>query len=225
MFAVRMTLRRTILLGMFALLADLAPSACSSSQHAGGLTNQDGGSQGVDDGGDANALADADAKSDASGDASGDASADAPAKDCLDDKVSPTDGGDAGTVCPSSGPCSAACARILDRYKAGVAQAAAACILALPSCGSSAEVVPCVDRALARACPDPTSPSYCAPLVTPCDSDAGGFGSMISEHGCESFANGLAGTGRQVFAACIRSKIDAGTCATEVGSCADDIRQ
>lgn len=224
---VRTKLRTGFLLGAAVLLMDVAVSlaACSSRQPPPAASEaQDAGSPRSDGAADASALDDANA-ADAEADAEADAAADGPANDCLGDTLTPVDGGDASIVCPSSGACSAACGRIVDRYKAGVAQAAVDCILALPSCTSSADVAPCVDSALTRACLDPTSPGYCAPLVTPCDSDAGQVGSMITEHRCEWFANGLADAGRTALATCIHDKITAGTCAAEVGACADEIRQ
>lgn len=141
---------------------------------------------------------------------------------CLGD--SPPGDGDAGT-CPASGPCSEPCGHILTNYKGGVARAALECIAALPSCENAADVVPCVDLALARACLDPTASAYCMPLVTACDPNAGDAGSMISQSGCELFANGLSSAGRSAFRACIDGKIAQSTCPTEVGLCADEIRQ
>ena len=132
---------------------------------------------------------------------------------------------DAGVACSASGPCSEACQRITSSYKAAVARAAIECIAALPSCEVTADVVPCVDQALQRACPDPTSAGFCAPLVTACDPNAGDAGSAISLAGCELFANGLSSAGRTTFAACIEDKINQGTCPAEIASCADSIRQ
>lgn len=155
------------------------------------------------------------------------------------DGSAPTDGGDAGdggtclgdapdggaAVCPSAGPCGEPCARILVHYKGAVARAAVECIGTLPSCENAADVIPCVDQALARACPDSTAPSFCGPLVTTCDPEAGDAGTMISQQGCELFANGLSSAGRAVLQACFEEKIAAGTCPTEVGACADEIRR
>lgn len=142
---------------------------------------------------------------------------------CLDERL---DGGpEPSTKCPKTGPCAAACERLVPRYKAGVATAAATCIANLRSCTSAAEVLPCVDLALGRACADPTATPYCTPLVTACDPNAGGVGSVISQDGCVSFASGMSPSGRAAFASCIQSKIASGTCAKDVGSCADEIRQ
>ena len=175
---------------------------------------------------DASASGFVEAAADGGKDAETDTDADvADATSCLGEDLVPGEPADGGIVCPSSGPCSTACSRLAAHYKAGVAQAAASCIMALPSCTDALDVVPCVDKALADACSDPTSPNYCAPLVTACDPDAGGFGSIITQEGCESFANGLSDAGRAVFAACIQDKISSGTCAVEVGSCGDEIRQ
>lgn len=143
---------------------------------------------------------------------------------CLDDQPAPTDGGVA-PACPSTGTCSAFCAHILDHYKLGVAQVAITCLLKLSSCSTTTDVIACVDAALGQACADPTSKGYCTPLVKACDPNAGGAGSSIDEQGCESFANGFSSSGRTAFTSCLQSKIDVGTCPTEVVTCADEIRQ
>jgi hypothetical protein len=197
------------------MLGGVALAACSSRPSPFGSAQS-----GVPADGSSDAVA-SDATS-ALGDASpmhdaGDADADAP--ECLDDELAPESG---PVVCPSNA-CNSACNRIAGHYRGGVGQAIVACIDALSPCTESALVVPCTDQALARACSDPTSTGYCAPLVAACDPrDAGG---MITLEGCKTFANGLSASGRSTFAACIEAKIDAGNCATEVGACADEIRQ
>lgn len=144
----------------------------------------------------------------------------ADAKPCLGDTA---DGGAPASKCPTTGACAASCARVANHYRAGVAEAAIACVN--KSCTSVASLSLCVDSALAEACPEGTAASYCRPLVTACDPDAGGIGSTISQEGCESFANGLSAAGRSVFASCLQAKITAGTCARENAACADEIRR
>jgi hypothetical protein len=194
---------------------------CSDSRPppADTTATRDGGLQYVD--GSAVAVTTDGAAADPS-DASVDALVDAePGWKCLGDEL--VDGGN-GIVCPSTGSCSSACGHIVDRYKAGVAQAALKCILALPSCGAAADVIACVDKALSSACSDTTSAGFCSPLVLACDPAAGDNGSAISQEGCELFANGLSGAGRTFFQSCIQDKITAGTCPTDIVGCANDVR-
>lgn len=219
--------RRALLLGALAATSiDLALVGCSSDkpQAASSTTSTDAAPNTTD------ATRSKDGGQDA--DAAGDAADEEVVKgSCLDDEPAPTDGGadggdgSAAPVCPSSGTCSAVCAHILDHYKLGVAQVAITCLLDLPSCSTTTDVLACVDTALGMACADPTSNGYCSALVKACDPNAGGLGSNIDETGCESFANGLSSSGRSAFASCLQSKIDAGTCPAEVVACADEIRQ
>jgi hypothetical protein len=196
-------------------------AGCSSSKPSASTTPPPGESAPIDppppshhDAGDA---------SDADADDAGDAF---PPFQCLDDKPAPVDAGvDAGSAsCPPSGSCAVPCAHVLDHYKLGVRQVAIRCINKLPSCDNANDVRTCVDDALLATCADPTSPSYCAGLVTQCDPNAGKPGSNIDEAGCESFANGLSASGRTSFSDCINQKVAAGTCPMEVVTCADQIR-
>jgi hypothetical protein len=211
-------LPRILALSAIGLSGLLAPLGCSSSTVLTPISTTLGEGGPTSEGSfDASAEA-RDAAKDAGRDAdAGDASA------CLDERL---DGGpEPSTKCPKTGPCAVACERLVPRYKAGVATAAATCIANLRSCTSAPEVLPCVDLALGRACADPTAAPYCTPLVTACDPNAGGVGSIISQSGCESFAIGMSASGRAAFASCIQSKIASGTCAKDVGSCADEVRQ
>lgn len=144
---------------------------------------------------------------------------------CLDESSVTIDGGAGPTECTSSSSCSAYCSNVRDHYKLGIAQTAIACIAQLGGCSNVGEVGNCVDKAIGRACKDSTSPAYCSPLVTSCDPAAGQSGSNVDEDGCERFANALSAAGRSTFSGCIQSKIDAGTCATEIVTCGDEIRR
>jgi len=151
---------------------------------------------------------------------------------CLNDKPAPTiDGGFAGgddagiPICPATGTCATYCNDIVAHYKLGVAQVAVTCMRQLPDCSQVLDVRLCVQNALMAACQDTTAPGACAPLVLPCDPNAGGLGSLIDQNGCEAFMRGLNPTGRGALASCIQGKIDAGTCANEVTQCTDQIQQ
>lgn len=135
-------------------------------------------------------------------------------------------GDDAGIpICPTTGACVTYCNDIVAHYKLGVAQVAVTCMRQLPDCSKVLDVRLCVENALAEACQDTTTPGACAPLVLPCDPNAGGLGSLIDENGCEAFMRGLNPTGRGALASCIQGRIDAGTCANEVTQCTDQIQQ
>lgn len=151
---------------------------------------------------------------------------------CVDDRPAPTiDGGfdgsdDAGRpICPTTGTCATYCDNVVAHYKLGVAQVAVTCMRRLPDCSKVLDVRLCVQNAMAQACQDTTAPAACAPLVLPCDPKAGGFGSLIDESGCEAFMKALNPTGRGALASCIKGKINAGTCASEVTECTDQIQQ
>jgi hypothetical protein len=150
---------------------------------------------------------------------------------CLDDQPAPTiDGGftggdDAGIpICPTTGTCVTYCNDVVAHYKLGVAQVAVTCMRKLPDCSTVLDVRLCVQNALMAACRDTTAPGACAPLVLPCDPNAGGMGSLIDQNGCEAYMKGLNPTGRGALAACIKDKIEAGTCASEVVQCTDQIQ-
>jgi hypothetical protein len=208
------------------LLANTLIVGCSSSSpppvwEPSGGSRLDGGDPESGSRIDAGRLDDA-----AEGDSSQSPDTDAEVEDpnCLDDKVATIDGGD-GT-CPTSGPCSAACADMFGHFKVGVAMFAASCIAKIgASCDPLLNVIPCVDQAIERACKDPSSTAYCTPLVTSCDPDAGLFGNAITQDGCEEFASAFSSAGRATFKACIEDKIAAGTCEREVVTCADEIRR
>jgi len=151
---------------------------------------------------------------------------------CLNDLPAPTiDGGftggdDAGIpICSTTGTCVAYCNDIVAHYKLGVAQVAVTCMRQLPDCSQVVDVRLCVQNALMAACQDTTAPAACTPLVKPCDPNAGGLGSLIDENGCEAIMRGLNPTGRGALASCIHGKIDAGTCASEIAQCTDQIQQ
>ncbi|MBX3261163.1 MAG: hypothetical protein KIS78_19305 [Labilithrix sp.] len=210
-----------VLAGALLALAG-ATAACSTSKPPGA----DFGGGGTDTGPPGSGASD-DASDDAGAEDAGapDAPPDAGDAACLGDDLEPDDAGTKAIDCPETGPCSEACARVVSHYRPGVAQYAARCAAALPSCESPFDMIPCVDQAVARACSEPTSSAYCKALVSACDPDAGGPMSGISEQGCVMLANGLGAAGRATFKACLDDKIASGTCAQEVVACADEIRR
>lgn len=170
------------------------------------------------------------------GDAARDAYAEAgDAGDAGADANSPFDGGgclgdepvQAGGLppCPTSGDCAESCKAVAANLRLGLAQVALSCILKLPSCADDLRVKLCVDSVVTRACGDSTSATFCAPLVTPCDPNAGGQGALIDEASCQALGNALSAKGKGAYTGCVQSMIDAGTCVTDVPLCLDVIRK
>ena len=217
--------RRALFVVMVAAVGAEAAVACSSSDRpatgSGSASTSSGGTSGT--------IADSSTDHDAEGGAF-DASTDSPTftddGSCLNDEPAPKlDAGSAPPTCPSTGGCATYCSDVVAKYKLGVAQVAAKCILALGDCAELSDVGDCVDTAVDMSCKDTTSPAYCMPLVTSCDPNAGKMGSLIDEPGCEMIANGLSASGRSTFSACIESKIEMGTCPNDVHLCTDQLRQ
>lgn len=200
-------------------------AACSSADRppATGAASSSGVSSSGGSSGDAATSTDGGA--DAAPLDAGDASTDAGIIPCYGDTPLTGDGGALPLECTSSSSCAAHCLSIKDHYRVAVAQVAIACIRKLPSCTDLNDVRACVDQGLGNACAQTTSAGYCKPLVTACDPMAGGAGSNIDEAGCERFAHALSAAGRDAFSTCLQSKITAGTCAVEVITCANQIRE
>ena len=155
----------------------------------------------------------------------GDAETDAAPRDCLSHTLA-----DAGGLgCPAA--CAARCERIAARYLLGVAEAAHACIRRLDSCSEEGDVIPCVDKAMLRACPSAEAPATCAPRVAACDPAAVegkpfAGGGAISVEGCAVFASALSKSGRSEYFGCLERATDAGTCARSGSiTCAGEIRE
>ncbi len=192
---------------------------CSDS-HPPGASDGNGGTHfETVDGGERDGATTSDAATDG-----GDAASDT-GFPCLDDTSVTIDGGAGTTDCPKIPSCSAYCARIATRYKRGVAQTAVDCITKLGTCADPYEPRNCVDLALGRACGDATAKTYCTPLVTACDPNAGGAGSNITESDCEVLASAMTSTGRMDLASCLQGQITAGTCPNGAVMCTTSIRE
>lgn len=128
---------------------------------------------------------------------------------CLGDTSSP-DAGAASTLCPTSGPCAAGCTFIANNYRAGVAQAAAAC---MQQQGASCEDPnPCLSAAAKLVCPTADATQFCTPLVKPCDPNADTDHGHMSTGACIQLANTLTTSARNAFSACMLQAINNGTC-------------
>lgn len=206
----------------------LLATACSSSVARMSDGSSAGGDELVSDASATGPKRGADAAADATvdpadasdaADASDDAADASDASTCLGDEPGPP------PACPTEGPCAELCADVVAHYRAGVGRAAAACIAS--ACTGALDVVPCVDRATARACPVEDALPYCQAMVMRCDPDADDpeKASGISTPGCVAIATALAPAGRTTFQTCLENGIEAGTCPTDVVACADSIRQ
>lgn len=206
----------------------LLATACSSSAARMSSGEDPAGSELASDSGTTAPRRATDAAADASNDVAdasdaadaSDGAADASdASTCLGDEPGPA------PACPTDGPCAELCANVVTHYRAGVARAAAACIAS--ACTGALDVLPCVDRATARACSVEDALPYCQAMVMRCDPDADDpeKASGISTPGCVAIATALAPSGRTAFQTCLENGIEAGTCPSDVVACADSIRQ
>jgi hypothetical protein len=132
---------------------------------------------------------------------------------CLGD-TAPADAGDAGDggldcTAAADTACQAGCEAALANLRAGIAFAAADCILKLPSCeGAATDVIgACIEAAAGKACADSTAATYCQDVFAACTDagapvdagDAGGF----TQADCEKAAVALNQTGRDTFMSCM----------------------
>lgn len=151
---------------------------------------------------------------------------------------STTDGGGDGGAClaneglaptceGASLSCAATCAGFLPNYKNAVGRAIVECILALPTCeGATVEVANCVQKALGKACADPTAKTFCDPLVVSCGGADGGAdagASRLPQSECEDIATGLNATGRAALTSCI-TEGTVGYCTASPSFCIDAIQ-
>lgn len=138
---------------------------------------------------------------------------------CVGDVPITKDGGTLPSSCPDSPSCSARCTKIAKNFRVGLAQSGVACLRGLSTCDDIPAVLRCLTAMIGLACTDSTATTFCSPLVTACDPNAGGDGSLISTESCASFVSALTPDGRATFKTCMDDKIGAGTCATDVGDC------
>lgn len=153
---------------------------------------------------------------------------------CLGDELVLVDGGAPGALIVDGGPacasvataCQAGCERIVQRYRAGVALDVVRCLR--EECAGPADIVPCVDRAVALACPAADRAAFCSPLTSACVDEAGDAAAALAtfpQEGCERYASALTADGRATLSACITSVVPAGGCPAGAAGCADRIRQ
>jgi hypothetical protein len=154
---------------------------------------------------------------------------------CLGDSV--VEGGDAAAQDCSKALCPTECTNVQNAYRAGVAQAAVQCILALSICESGgSEATKCAEDALANACDDPTAATLCTKLVADCTapSDAGydadastaDAGAAFDQASCVALVRGLNADARTSFTSCVTEGAGAGNgaCKTDPQTCLDNFK-
>lgn len=121
---------------------------------------------------------------------------------CLDDS-SPA----AQPACPGAGECQGACDNFLVDYKKGLSADIRKCLTATICMASTAT---CADKALAKACADPTATTFCTPMVMGCKGS--NPADTMTQAMCEGVAKGLTATGRDVLKHCFENEAVCGDC-------------
>ncbi len=197
-----------------ALVASVAGGAgCSSTAATADAGGTDGSTSVVDSGGETDSST-----SDGSADG-GDGGA------CLGDLGTPScealgDGGADGGA-DSGADCQLSCVQALTNLRPAVADQAGKCLLGLPTCeGGGPDVVACFDEAVAKACPAPDAPAFCARLESLCvDAGAPDAGAEASAK-CGAIASALNATGRTTLESCV---IESG-CALSFDTCVAQLK-
>lgn len=123
---------------------------------------------------------------------------------CLDDSAPA-----AQPACPGAGECQAPCDNFAADYKKGLSADIRKCLTTAICMGSTAT---CADKALAKACADPTATTFCTPMVSGCK--GANAADPITQASCEVVAKGLTATGRDVLKNCFENQASCGDCLT-----------
>lgn len=122
---------------------------------------------------------------------------------CLDDS-SPA----AQPACPGAGgECQMACDNFALDYKKGLSADIRKCLTAAICMNVTTT---CADKALAKACADPTATTFCTPMVQGCK--AANPADTITQASCEGLAKGLTKVGRDVLQNCFETDAVCGDC-------------
>jgi hypothetical protein len=122
---------------------------------------------------------------------------------CLDDSAPA-----AQPACPGAGgECQMACDSFATDYKKGLSADIRKC---LTSAICMNDTTQCADKALAKACADPTAATFCTPMVTGCK--ASNPADTITQASCEALAKGLTATGRNTLKDCFENDAVCGDC-------------
>lgn len=132
-----------------------------------------------------------------------DAADSAAAVACLDDNAPAVQ-----PACPGAGgECQDTCDSFATDYKKGLSADIRKCLTAA-TC--QANTATCADKALAKACADPTAATFCTPLVTGCKGS--NPADTITQASCEAVARGLTAAGRDALKTCFENEFVCGDC-------------
>ena len=138
------------------------------------------------------------------------------------DSAAPKDGGEGGAAvaclddntpgvqpaCPGAGgECQDTCDSFATDYKKGLSADIRKCLTAA-TC--QANTATCADKALAKACADPTAATFCTPMVTGCKGS--NPADTITQASCEAVARGLTAAGRNALKTCFENDFVCGDC-------------
>jgi hypothetical protein len=195
--------------GVVVASASCATTSSSSKNDAGTSSNVDSGDDDFDSG----------SLGDSGGDAGNACLGDLPDASVADDA------GDAATGCAAltGSGCASACDSVAASFKSGLAEDVRTCLVPAPTCEGGAAASPvasCVEKAVAKACPDTTATSTCTPLVAGCPADDGGAdgGIVFNQATCEQVVRSLNQSGRDTFTSCITEGIS-GHCTADPSFC------
>lgn len=185
--------------------SDSANTAAPTATTEGAPVTKPAGSSGSTSGGSSSGGSSGAGGKDAGGADSGNTDSGSAAAACLDDKSPATQ-----PVCPTDGKgeeCAQACDDFALSWKKGLSADIRKCMTAAIC---NAGTATCADKALAKACPDPTAATFCTPLVTGCKGANGA--DTITQASCETLAKGLNAAGRDVLKSCFESEFVCGDC-------------
>jgi hypothetical protein len=184
--------------------SDEAPPA-SSSNTSGGTSGTSGGTSGTSGGTSGTTPPKTDAGTTDSGKDSG-TTKDGGTVACLDDSAPAVQ-----PACPTAGAgdeCVGACADFATSWKKGLSADIRKCLTA--TICQNGTTATCADKALAKACPDPTATTFCTPNVTGCKN--ANAADTITQASCEGIAKGLNAAGRASLLTCFQQEFNCGDC-------------
>ncbi len=125
---------------------------------------------------------------------------------CLDDSAPA-----AQPACPTAGAgdeCAQACTDYAANFKKGLSADIRKC-LTKALCDANTTNT-CTDKALAKACADPTATTFCTKNVADCKSF--NAADTLTQASCESIAKGMTATGRAALRTCFENEQVCGDC-------------
>lgn len=129
---------------------------------------------------------------------------------CLDDSAPAVQ-----PACPTAGAgdeCTQACDDYATNFKKGISADIRKCLTKdLCNAGTTST---CTDKALAKACADPTATTFCTPNVTGCK--GANAQDTITQASCETVAKGLTAAGRSLLQQCFEQSAVCGDCLAQI---------